>query len=352
MNEVEELAQSRKCAEAAVAAMGAHDIPPTPPNYIVWYSYVTGVMPDLNRTLDVLISNKQPFTTDVSADIYARFFDQSGQLTILQDTGGRLRHIVDQVRKHIDSAAGDATKFGQTLDDFSSAIGEDGEGKEIRGLIADLVVETQAVAKRNRSLEERLNRASGEVVSLKESLENVQREARTDALTGIPNRKSFDLRLREAARDAMETGEPLSLLIADIDYFKRFNDLYGHNIGDQVLRIVARTLTDSVKGRDTPARFGGEEFAIVLPQTRLADASVVAENIRIGLSRRKLVAHDRKSDYGVVTLSFGAAQYRPGETLAAFIARADAAMYFAKHQGRNRVATEADVPEEEQRASA
>jgi diguanylate cyclase len=346
MNETEELAQSLKFGQGAFSAMKAHDIPPTPANYLVWYSYVTGVMPELNRSIDVLLSNKQPFTSEINADIYARFFDTTGHLTILEDTGGRLRHIVDQVKRHIESAAGDATKFGQTLDDFSTAIGDDKEMGDIRGLIADLVVETQAVAERNHSLEERLNRASSEVSHLKQNLETVQREARTDALTGIPNRKSFDLRMREAARDAMEHGEPLSLLIADIDHFKRFNDLYGHHIGDQVLRLVARTLTDSVKGRDTPARFGGEEFAIVLPQTRLTDARIVAEQVRAGLARRKLVARDRQSDYGIVTLSFGAAQYRPGEPLSAFIERADAALYCAKRRGRNRVATEDEVLEE------
>src|SRR6185437_8548418 len=137
---------------------------------------------------------------------------------------------------------------------------------------------------------------------LKQNLETVQREALTDSLTGIPNRKSFETHLREAARDAMENDEPLSLLLADIDYFKRFNDMFGHQIGDQVLRLVAKTLTDSVKGRDTPTRFGGEEFAIILPQTRMDDERTVAEQIRLGLSRRKLVGKDR-TDYGSVTLS-------------------------------------------------
>ncbi len=132
----------------------------------------------------------------------------------------------------------------------------------------------------------------------------------------------------------------MSLLFADIDNFKRFNDTYGHQIGDQVLRLVARTLSQSVKGRDTPARYGGEEFAIILPQTRLGDARIVADQIRLGLMRRRLVGRDKRDDYGSVTLSFGAAQYRPGETTNALVERADAALYVAKRNGRNRVATE------------
>ena len=341
-----EIDLSQQFADKALKAMIAHEIAPTPQNYAVWYTYSAGTLPELTRTLDILLSNKQHFTPDLSAELYARFFDASGQLGILTDAGGRLTHIVDQVRKHIETATGEATAFGRTLDDFSEAIGDGDEPTTIRALVADLVVETQRVAERNRTLEEKLTKASGEVCELKQHLETVQREALTDALTGIPNRKSFDTRLREAARDAMEGDEHLCLLIADIDHFKRFNDTYGHQIGDQVLRLVARTLTDSVKGRDTPARFGGEEFAIILPQTSLAAAQTVAEHIRQGLMRRKVVGRDKSRDYGSVTISFGAAEYRPGEPLATFVDRADAALYRAKRDGRNRVAVEEKEVEE------
>jgi diguanylate cyclase len=334
--------RSRDFGTAALKAMHDHEVPPTPQNYAVWYTYVDGTVPELKRTIDILLSNRQPFSPDQNAALYARFFDAAGQLGILHNAGGRLRQIVDQVRRQVDSAAGEANAFGRTLDDFSTAIG-DGQAPDIHALVGDLVSETQRVAERNRSLEERLTRASGEVSELKQNLETVQREALTDSLTGIPNRKSFETRLREAARDAMENDEPLSLLIADIDHFKRFNDTYGHQIGDQVLRLVARTLTDSVKGRDSPTRFGGEEFAIVLPQTRLGEARVVAEQIRLGLTRRKLVGRDKRDDYGSVTLSFGAAQFRPGEALSSLIERADAALYRAKREGRNRVAVEETV---------
>lgn len=276
-----ELAEARSFGEAAFQAMLANGVPPTPQNYYVWFIYFSGTVPELKRTIDALIAERASFTPEIRGDLYSRFFDETGQLSLLADTGGRLRHIVDQVMKHLDSAAGDASQFGRTLDVFSVAIGDGGDQK-VRALITDLISETERVAERNRALEQRLNRASDEVSELKQNLEHVQKEALTDALTGIPNRKSFDTRLRGAAREARENDEPLSLLIADIDHFKHFNDTYGHQIGDQVLRIVARTLTDLVKGRDTPARYGGEEFAIILPQTRLKEASIVADQIASG----------------------------------------------------------------------
>jgi diguanylate cyclase len=349
MDDSTELAETRGFGEAAFKAMLANGVPPSPQNYYVWFVYFSGTAPDLRRAIDALIAERASFTAEVNSELYSRFFDETGQFGLLTDTGGRLRHIVDEVMKHLDSAAGDASQFGRTLDVFSVAIGEGGEQK-VRTLITDLISETERVAERNSALEQRLTRASDEVSELKQNLEHVQKEALTDALTGIPNRKSFDTRLRGAAREAREQNEPLSLIIADIDHFKRFNDTYGHQIGDQVLRIVARTLTDSVKGRDTPARYGGEEFAIILPQTRLKDASIVADQIRVGLMRRRLVGRERGDNYGSVTLSFGAAQYRPGEPVAALVKRADAALYCAKREGRNRVATE-DMVEAEKEAS-
>jgi diguanylate cyclase len=140
--------------------------------------------------------------------------------------------------------------------------------------------------------------------------------------------------------DANKTGEPLSLVITDIDHFKHFNDTYGHQMGDQVLRLVGRTLTDSVKGRDTPARYGGEEFALILPQTRLADALVLAEQIRRTIMRRHIVRRDTGDDFGTITLSMGVAAYHPTEHLMDTIRRADAALYQAKRSGRNRVVSE------------
>jgi diguanylate cyclase len=140
--------------------------------------------------------------------------------------------------------------------------------------------------------------------------------------------------------DATAADGPLSLLIADIDHFKKFNDTFGHQVGDKVLRTVGRSLKDGVKGRDTAARYGGEEFAVILPQTPMSGALAVAEQIRGGLAGRKLVDKRSGDDYGRVTLSIGAAEYRSGESAADLIGRADAALYRAKENGRNRVEPE------------
>jgi diguanylate cyclase len=134
----------------------------------------------------------------------------------------------------------------------------------------------------------------------------------------------------------------VTLVMCDIDHFKTFNDTWGHQTGDQVLRLVANCLSENVKGRDTAARYGGEEFAVILPQTSLADAVGLADQIRGKVESKKLVKKSTGDILGMITISMGVAQYNPQESLDEFVARADTCLYAAKHAGRNRVVCEAD----------
>jgi diguanylate cyclase len=153
----------------------------------------------------------------------------------------------------------------------------------------------------------------------------------------------FDQRLRDFTQSAQGDGSELCLVMADIDYFKKFNDTYGHQLGDLVLRLVARALTEGVKGRDLVTRYGGEEFAILLPQTKLNDALGLGEQLRRTIGARHIVQRGEARDLGNVTLSMGVSRWHPGEPVVEFVQRADAALYFAKRHGRNRVCSERDL---------
>jgi diguanylate cyclase len=341
MNKDIEFETAKSLAETALAAMLRHAVPPTPRNFALWYAHVSGTAPELSRTLETLISKEAPFTTAQNQGLLDHFLGPDLSLSALEHTE-RLHLAVTQLVGHVETATGTARAYGQSLRDYSTQLAGGHKGDKVPDIVAGLLAETQRVAARNEQLESRLSRSSGEIEALRQNLAAMQHEAMTDALTGINNRKSFELCLRSAAHEAVDSGEPLSLLFIDIDHFKRFNDTYGHQLGDQVLRLVARTLTDCVKGRDTPARYGGEEFAILLPQTRVADAMLLAEQIRKTMMRRKIVSKTSGGEYGNITLSIGVSGYVPGETLNAMVERADAALYCAKRRGRNLVIAETD----------
>jgi diguanylate cyclase (GGDEF)-like protein len=170
-----------------------------------------------------------------------------------------------------------------------------------------------------------------------------QRFATTDALTGLHNRgwldDAFDRELKRSERDEL----PLSLLMLDVDNFKKYNDDFGHLAGDQVLITVANAIRTPLRPNDLVARFGGEEFAVLLPETTLKNAKIIAERLRKHVSRADPGELDGKV-LPKVTISLGIAGRLPGYTLDMMIAAADVAMYHAKRNGKNRVEVAANVP--------
>src|SRR5207302_9224346 len=166
--------------------------------------------------------------------------------------------------------------------------------------------------------------------------EAIRVETLTDPLTTLGNRKYFDRAIAAAVQSASACSEPLSLLMLDIDHFKSFNDNYGHLTGDQVLRLVAMSLKQTIKGHDLTARYGGEEFAVVLPNTALRQALTVADHIRRAVMAKELKKKSTGEILGRVTISVGVSMLQASEDVDALIDRADACLYAAKRNGRNR----------------
>jgi diguanylate cyclase (GGDEF)-like protein len=176
-----------------------------------------------------------------------------------------------------------------------------------------------------RDLTEQANQA------LRVANEELQRLATTDDLTGVWNRRHFEAVLAAEIQRAGRYGEPVSLLLFDIDHFKVINDTYGHLVGDQVLIALSHRVRNELRSVDLLARWGGEEFVVMLPHCDATQAQHLAEKLRV------LIAGDPFPGVGQVTSSFGVAQFRPPESADAWLKRADDALYQAKAAGRNRV---------------
>ena len=177
-------------------------------------------------------------------------------------------------------------------------------------------------------------------------------QAATDSLTGLGNRWTFDEELALEWRRAERVGDPLALILADIDDFKAINDTHGHRVGDEVLRVVGRVLSENVRQVDLAARYGGEEFAVIVPETDLEGAAQLAERLRVALEKEQIKLPD--GSHVAVTASFGAAVKGDLPGAEDLVAAADVTLYEAKRAGKNRVAPESHdvVPGEPARPPA
>lgn len=192
----------------------------------------------------------------------------------------------------------------------------------------------QELAGRLQGLSERVASMEHEALGYREHLEEQRQKALLDPLTGLPNRAAWSERVEREMLDWQENGGHLAMAILDLDHFKRINDNYGHLAGDKVLKIVADQLRKRLRGRDFIARFGGEEFVLLLPQTTPAVAAQVAEVLRATV---EACPFHFKGERVVITTSIGLSAFRSGERSDQVLKRADAALYRAKELGRNRV---------------
>lgn len=180
----------------------------------------------------------------------------------------------------------------------------------------------------------RLQHANASLAAqLRTALEKVEIDASTDVLTGHWNRRALDDMLQQQLRSFAASSRPFSILMLDIDFFKKINDEFGHMVGDDVLRAFAQALRGFLRSADFCARFGGEEFVVVLPETSLETALEVGERIRAGIAKSRLLSNQGLS----VTVSIGVATIETSQSTSELIAAADAALYLSKNEGRNLV---------------
>ena len=313
-----------------------------PRNYEIWYVYATGYNAPLNKIINETLARNGKLTEADLEQIYETYLSHIKTTDRIDKVGARVIGEIDDVMRLIGDALGMSENYDASLAAATQDLVLAQNHDEVKRIVESLVKSTGEMRDINKALEERLALSKSEICNLQQSLEAIRAESLTDPLTGLGNRKYFDRSIEMAVQNALATGEPLSLLMFDIDHFKSFNDSYGHLTGDQVLRLVGMSLKQTIKGQDITARYGGEEFAVVLPNTALRQALTVADHIRRAVMSKELKKKSTGEILGRVTISVGVSMLKSADDTDSLIERADACLYAAKRAGRNRVICEAD----------
>jgi diguanylate cyclase len=329
--------QGFRSVRQALDDLERRQIWPTPLNLELWLHYLNDAEGQLAREIDRMLASGESFTDEVAEKLAAAFLPRARLNDQIRDAGAQLTRELKSVAGAIATARKSQESYGRTLSSASKGLKKAEEAAVVRELIETLSQATDKMRGVTAGLEKRLQDSTLEVNKLREHLEQVRRDAMTDALTNLANRKAFDEELSRLCREADVAGQTLSLAVIDIDHFKRFNDTWGHQTGDQVLRFVASVIGRVASAPRLAARYGGEEFGLIFPGEAVGEVEAAVNNVRNEIASRVLKRRSTNEDLGEVTISAGVAQLHAGEAMAGLMERADAALYASKRAGRNRV---------------
>lgn len=306
----------------------------TPLNYAVWYEFTTGINPALSEEIGKIFNKGDKLDDDTIENLYVKYVSECNldlQRTIrenIQQLLGKLAESTAETDSH-------AHKFGNNLQTYGDTLKNNLDAATLDALINNMVNDTDKMRGSMQNMQTELASSKQEVEKLSQELQSARGEAMTDPLTAILNRRGFETKARETFADKAILGKGVCMLMLDIDHFKKINDTYGHLFGDKVIRAIAETLKSKVRGQDSVARLGGEEFAVLLEETNVTGARIVAEHIRQSIERGKIRRLDTQEHISGITISIGIAAYTNGCSIVDLMDQSDKALYASKKKGRN-----------------
>jgi len=328
--------QSTDILKKTIQFIGQHDLAAIPIHYTVCYEYFRDEHPLLNQAINKALTNK----TAITDKVMQRWFDTfllDYDLKNLNQAQTDLNKIANKLALTTTQAEDNVSQFDSSLKDCKNELSSTTNSSSLSSIVSQLLDSSSSMQIAMDQMKQQLSDSQQEIASLHNRLKMATVEALTDPLTELTNRKGLSMALKETLSTVDQSAACPCLLMLDIDHFKNINDNFGHVLGDKAIKMVASTLKNQIKAKDTAARYGGEEFSILLPDTELKNAWTVAENIRRIIESMCIKRTHDQHELCRMTISIGIARYQSDESVTDFIGRADNALYQSKNTGRNRV---------------
>ncbi len=320
----------------SLAKLGQLKLPITSVNYSLLYFYFAGVDLALNEEIDRMIVAPEKWDDLHAQTLFDRYVCHGTCSKTNKNLRDELLSTVANILGMLIDMAGKTALSNGALEKHMESLAHTESPEKVLKIASSIISETRQFVDDTKMFESNLEDTTQEIQSLKLELDDARRQASRDPLTGLANRRGFDQELNKIIEESRENLTTFSFIMIDIDHFKNINDTYGHLVGDKVLIGLSQVLSKQVRGSDELARFGGEEFAIIMPDTLITGAFTVAENLRRSIEKLRLKHSRTGEQIGQVTISIGVACSRPGESAQDLIDRCDRALYRAKSLGRNR----------------
>ncbi|MBN9062910.1 MAG: hypothetical protein BGP06_07275 [Rhizobiales bacterium 65-9] len=331
-------------ARKAIELIAQFHSPADSRSFAVWQAYARGADSILCSAIDGLIARRQEVDPDDIDFLYRTYVANNAAADAPQQLTNALTKEVQRILEAIEQVTGSASRYSHSLNQMSTRLDADLDALSLRQMVRQMTEMTQQTIAENETMRLNLNATRAELDAMRGTLDVVRAQSLTDELTQLANRRHFDATIANLFKGVRMRSEKLGLLMMDIDHFKRFNDMHGHQTGDRVLTLVAATIRKHVPAGAVAARYGGEEFAILLPEMELFQITRVAEAIRVELRGRELVKRSTGERLGRITVSGGIALAGPRDTTQSLINRADKCLGASKALGRDRTLTEIDLP--------
>ncbi|MEM8650110.1 MAG: GGDEF domain-containing protein [Pseudomonadota bacterium] len=327
---------AKSLSEEALEIAENNSNPPYPMVYEVLFAYASGHNPELNKAVDRIISAGKKLTNIQLEEIYKDRLDplfrmQQTQFVAGQQLDGELDDLGKLVDNYMIKNQGFNSALSNTVQDLESI----NTSNDLKTKIVELIHQNERMHLETMDLTKSLEKSKEQIHDLRMCLTAAVEEAMKDQLTGLGNRRWLERNLEFVLSDMENSDAKHCIALIDLDHFKSINDRFGHLVGDKILKFLGEVIEQNVRDTDICARFGGEEFCIVLKGLEVEEAGIILERIRIQLAESNLILTNSKKPIGSVTASFGLTALKAAEKYEDLIERVDQLLYSAKNSGKN-----------------